>query len=189
MYTLFTDKSDVFECDLKLEGASISKSQCRLLIESDDFSLLFNGSINESGQVKIPIKKLKNILEENKTGNLKLEVIADGDSYFTPWEEKFIVKTNKKASILEVRSKNNANITETKTISATVKTKFSEKQNRDILKETFRFLIENKITFSNFETNKEKVFNHFSKLNEKHNFDSDTKNYLIENTLVFLKKR
>ena len=49
MYKLFTDKSELFECDIKLEGASLSKSSARLVVETQDYSLLFNGDINSSG--------------------------------------------------------------------------------------------------------------------------------------------
>ena len=38
MYKLFTDKTELFECDIKLTGASLKNSQARLLIESDDFT-------------------------------------------------------------------------------------------------------------------------------------------------------
>ena len=32
MYKLFTDKSELFECDIKLQGASLKKSKARLVI-------------------------------------------------------------------------------------------------------------------------------------------------------------
>ena len=89
MYTLFTDKTEVFECDLQLEGASLKKSFARLLIESPEINLVFNGEISSSGKCKIPVKKLKGLLDENVKGKIKLEVVAE-DTYFTPcdrdWE-------------------------------------------------------------------------------------------------------
>ena len=42
MYKLFTDKTEIFECKIQLEGASIKNSQARLLIESENLSLVFN---------------------------------------------------------------------------------------------------------------------------------------------------
>ena len=33
MYKLYTDKQDVFECDLFLEGADLSKSSARIVVE------------------------------------------------------------------------------------------------------------------------------------------------------------
>ena len=58
MYKLFTDKPEVFECNIKLEGASLKNSQARLIIETEDINLLFNGTITSDGKCTIPIKKL-----------------------------------------------------------------------------------------------------------------------------------
>ena len=102
MYKLFTDKSELFECDIKLEGASLSKSKARLVVETQDYSLLFKGSINSNGKCKIPIKKLKGLIDESSKGNIRLEVIAE-DTFFTPWESDFEVETSKKVTV-EVKS-------------------------------------------------------------------------------------
>jgi len=98
MYKLFTDKSEVFECSINLEGASLNKSVARILIESDDYNLVFKGSINSKGICKIPIKKLKGLLPENSKGNIKLEVIAE-DTYFTPWNSTYSVDASKKVTV------------------------------------------------------------------------------------------
>ena len=102
MYKLFTDKSELFECDIKLEGASLSKSKARLVVETSDYSLLFDGSISSNGKCEIPIRKLKGLIDENTTGNIRLEVIAE-DTYFTPWKSDFEVDASKKATV-EVKS-------------------------------------------------------------------------------------
>jgi hypothetical protein len=108
MYKLFVDKTELFECDIKLEGASLKNSQARLLIESPDLSLIFKGEIDSNGKCKIPIRKLKGILEENTQGNIKLEVIAE-DTYFTPWESDFIIDISKKLTV-EVKNNPTQNI-------------------------------------------------------------------------------
>ena len=59
MYKLFTDKSELFECDIKIEGSSFSKSKARLVVETNEYSLMFNGKISSEGKCEIPIKKLK----------------------------------------------------------------------------------------------------------------------------------
>ena len=102
MYKLFTDKSELFECDIKLEGASLSKSKARLVVETSDYSLLFDGSISSNGKCEIPIRKLKGLIDENTTGNIRLEVIAE-DTFFTPWESDFEVDASKKVTV-EVKS-------------------------------------------------------------------------------------
>jgi len=102
MYKLFTDKTEVFECNIKLEGASLKNSQARLIIESEDVNLMFEGTINKDGKCSIPIKKLKGLLEDNTSGQIKLEVIAE-DTYFTPWKSEFIVEASRKVTV-EVKS-------------------------------------------------------------------------------------
>lgn len=104
MYKLFTDKTELFECSITLEGANITKSKARLVLESKDINLLFKGEIDEDGKCLVPIKKLKGLLEENSTGTIRLEVIAD-DTYFTPWESDFEVDASKKITV-EVKSTN-----------------------------------------------------------------------------------
>ena len=102
MYKLFTDKTELFECSISLEGASLKKSKARLVIETKEYSLLFNGSISKSGKCEIPIRKLKGLIDENTVGNIRLEVIAE-DTFFTPWESDFEVDTSKKVTV-EVKS-------------------------------------------------------------------------------------
>ena len=122
MYQLFTDKSELFECDIKLQGASLKKSKARLVVETPDYSLMFNGSISNSGKCEIPIKKLKGLIDEDITGNIRLEVIAE-DTFFTPWESDFEVETSKKITV-EVKSQS----TKKPIIEAKVKITNSEQQ-------------------------------------------------------------
>jgi|TARA_R110000764_G_scaffold182312_1_gene268171 hypothetical protein len=102
MYKLFTDKTELFECSISLEGASLKKSKARLVIETKEYSLLFNGSISKGGKCEIPIRKLKGLIDESTVGNIRLEVIAE-DTFFTPWESDFEVDTSKKVTV-EVKS-------------------------------------------------------------------------------------
>jgi hypothetical protein len=114
MYTLYTDKQELFECSISLEGASVKNSQARLIVESDNLNLLFKGTIDSNGKCTVPIKKLKNLLEESTKGKIRLEVIAD-DTYFTPWESDFEVETARKVTV-EVKTQTDKNIiTEVKT--------------------------------------------------------------------------
>ena len=102
MYKLFTDKTELFECSISLQGASLKKSQARLVVETSEYSLLFNGKISKGGKCEIPIKKLKGLIDEDTKGNIRLEVIAE-DTFFTPWESDFEVDTSKKVTV-EVKS-------------------------------------------------------------------------------------
>lgn len=96
-YTLYKDVNESFSCDIFIEGANPNKSTARLIIESEDWNLVFNGYI-EDGKCIIPIKKL-DILKENLIGEIKLEVIAEGN-VFVPWQNKFLVKSSRKVSTM-----------------------------------------------------------------------------------------
>jgi hypothetical protein len=113
MYTLYTDKTEDFKCNIGVEGATINNTKARLVLESKDMNLLFEGSIDSSGNCIIPIKKLKHILPEGIEGMMKLEVIAD-DTYFSPWEDSFQVKVNKKVTVEVANDSRKQNIKENK---------------------------------------------------------------------------
>ena len=115
-YKLFKDKAEDFICDIAIEGVNQNDTEVRLIIESEDWTLMFTGEI-KNGKCIIPIKKL-NILNEGQTGSIKLEVNADGN-LFTPWEDKYIVKVSKKVTV---------NINESKSS----KTKKSVKKGLDV---------------------------------------------------------
>ena len=121
MYTLYSDKKNIFECDIQLEGASLSQAFARVIIEGDDLNLVFNGTITNDGYCKIEMPKL-NVMEGN--GNMKLEVIAD-DMYFNPWDSSYELKKSKSIKV-EVRQPTQDVITETK---AKVKVNVVNEQN------------------------------------------------------------
>lgn len=100
MYNLELDQDKNFECFLKVKGTSLKKSKVNLVIESHDLDIKFRGTIDEHGKVVIPIKKLTNVLEENSTGNLYLEVIAE-DTYFVPFKSDYTASVSKKVTLSE----------------------------------------------------------------------------------------
>ena len=97
-YKLYTDKQEVFECKISLEGASLTKATSRILVETTDLKLMFEGTIDKNGNCKVPIKKLRGLVNEDDKGTMKLEVIAE-DTYFNPWESDFEVDTSKKIKV------------------------------------------------------------------------------------------
>lgn len=97
-YKLFTDKPNKFNCDIQIEGTSLSKSKVRLVLETEDISYMFYGKIENNGVCEVLIPKTKNFLSEGTIGNIKLEVIAD-DVFFEPWSSQFNVKTDKKVNV------------------------------------------------------------------------------------------
>ena len=104
MYKLFTDKTELFECDINISGASLSNTQARLVIETPELTLLFKGEVDSKGKCVVPIKKLRGLIDESSQGNIKLEIIAE-DTYFIPWESDFQVEQSKKVTV-EVISQN-----------------------------------------------------------------------------------
>lgn len=98
MYTLYTDRSEDFKCNIGVEGANISDTQARLVLKSDTINLMFEGKVSSNGDCTIPVSKLNKLLSEGTKGEIKLEVIAE-DTFFSPWEDKFEVKTNKKVTV------------------------------------------------------------------------------------------
>lgn len=124
MYNLYTDKIEEFKCQLEIEGADSSNSLSRIILESEKgLNLLFNGSVKSNGECVVPIDKLKNILNENDKGTIKLEIIAD-DTVFTPWTSDFVVKTSKKVNIVE-----SSNLNENKATKPVVKVIINEQKN------------------------------------------------------------
>jgi hypothetical protein len=96
-YKVYADKSETFSCEIELEGANLKDTEVRLVLESDNWNLMFQGEIDINGKVTIPIRKL-NIFEEGTKGKIKMEVIAEG-TVFTPWEDDFEVKMSKKVMV------------------------------------------------------------------------------------------
>ena len=101
---LYTDKTELFECNVALEGASINDSKLRAILKFDDKNLMIEGKINSNGKGQIVLPKLKNISRDGDAGLMELEVIAD-DAYFQPYEEAFSVLTSKKAKVESVITK------------------------------------------------------------------------------------
>ena len=150
MYKLFTDKSELFECDIKLQGASLKKSKARLVVETPDYALMFNGSISKGGKCEIPIRKLKGLIDEDTTGNIRLEVIAE-DTFFTPWESDFEVETSKKVTV-EVKSQT----TKKPIVEAKVKVTTSEQQH---VVNLLKLLIKEDINIKNISFKRNKLNN------------------------------
>ena len=91
MLKLYTDKSEIFECNVALEGVDIKDSKIRAILKFDDKNLMIEGKIKSGGKGEIIFPKLKGLTKEGQKGTMELEVIAD-DAYFQPYEENFEVK-------------------------------------------------------------------------------------------------
>jgi len=191
MYKLFTDKTELFECNIKLEGASLKKSHARLLIESEseDIALVFKGTITTDGKCKIPVKKLKGLLPENTGGNIKLEVIAE-DTYFTPWESKFTVDAARKITV-EVKSQQAENIimeeSSPKVSVSNINESVSIYEREHIVK-LLRLLIKEDINLNNLSVKKDRLNNLIGTYLQENSIDKKQNKNIIEGLLKGLSK-
>tara|TARA_R100001079_G_scaffold30606_1_gene15506 strand:- start:4668 stop:5228 length:561 start_codon:yes stop_codon:yes gene_type:complete len=185
MYKLYTDKIENFEAKIQLEGASLKKSKARLVIESEDFDLMFKGTITESGLVKVPVKRLRGLLDENTKGTIKLEVIAE-DTYFTPWESTFEVEASKKITV-EVRSQRSNVIKESKAkVEVISQPTISEKQH---VVNILKMLIKEKINFSNLRIKKNKLNTIIAEYVQTNPINENAKGTIIDKVVKVLEKR
>jgi len=155
MYKLYTDKSELFECDIKIDGASLTNSTARLVVETNDYSLMFNGKISKDGKCEIPIRKLKGLIDENTNGNIRLEVIAE-DTYFTPWKSDFAIDASKKVTV-EVKSQSNKKvIAENKVQVSNIKEEITNKD-IDHVTNIMKLLVREDITLENLSVRKDRL--------------------------------
>ena len=180
MYTLYTDKQELFECSISLEGASVKNSQARLIVEADNLNLLFKGTIDSNGKCSVPIKKLKNLLEESTKGKIRLEVIAD-DTYFTPWESDFEVETARKVTV-EVKTQTNKNtIAEAKTGVVVRDIKVG-----DHVQNLSKMLVKENINVHNMASNKVKLNNVIASYLKTNKISNGEKGRIIEGIIQTL---
>ena len=176
-YKLYTDKQETFECDLFLEGADLKNSSARIIVESNDLTLMFKGEINEDGNCKVPIKKLKGLLDENTTGDIKLEVIAE-DTLIEPWQSDFVVSTAKKVTV-EVKSQSNKKPIKEVSSKPQVKIK-SVKNYSNPINEMVKVLRKNGMTLSKVLKDKKKIAPILENYSNKVNYKGGTKKFIKE---------
>ena len=155
MYKLFTDKAELFECDIKIDGSSLTKSTARLVVETSEYSLMFNGQISKDGHCKIPIRKLKGLIDESAKGNIRLEVIAE-DTFFTPWQSDFEVETSRKVTVEVKTQTTQKTILEAK---ATIKPQQVTKSEKKHVVNLFKLFIKEDINIDNISYKRNELNN------------------------------
>lgn len=178
MYKLYTDKQEVFECKISLEGASLKNSQARLVVESEDLTLMFNGRIELDGKCIVPIKKLKGILEESTRGSIRLEVIAE-DMYFTPWKSDFVIEASRKVTV-EVKSQSAPLLKESKPSIKIETISQPTKDEIDHITNIIKLLIKEDISIDNLVIKKNKVNNIVATYLKKNKIDKSETSKIIE---------
>jgi len=79
---LVLDADNELLFQVTVEGTRDADTRCRLMIERDDFSYVFNGSVDNEGKVSVVIPTLKKRISEGTYG-AHLEVLVD-DRIFIP---------------------------------------------------------------------------------------------------------
>jgi hypothetical protein len=103
MFKLYTDKDNTFKCKVLVEGADESSSIARLIIEGENYNLMFEGTL-KNGTCEVNIGKFKNFDNFKSKGQVKLEVIAD-DTHFIPWSSEYILEQTKNIVVEVVENK------------------------------------------------------------------------------------
>ena len=177
MYKLYTDKQETFECDLFLEGADLKESSARIVVESKDLTLMFKGTIDEKGNCKVPIKKLKGLMGENTTGDIKLEVIAE-DTLIEPWQSDFMVHTAKKVTV-EVRSQKEKKSQIKESTKPQIKIK-NVKNDFNPINEMVDIFIKNGITLNKVIKDKKRITPILENYSNKVKYQGGTKKFIRE---------
>ena len=150
MFNVFLDKEEVFECAIELQGASISKAIPRILLECNGINLVFIGKIAAGGKCKIPIKKLRGLVDEGSRGTIKLEIISE-DVYFQPWSDKFEVSVARKATVEVKQQQQQKSVDKPAAVVSEVKT------TQSAVDKTVAMLIEHGVSLGKFQKNKTKL--------------------------------
>lgn len=184
MYKLYTDKIENFEAKIKLQGASLKGSSARLVVEADGFNLMFNGTIASDGKVKVPVKRLKGLIDENSRGTIKLEVIAE-DTLFVPWKSKFEVEQSKKVTV-EIKSQKDKSVIKESSAEIISQPTTSEKQH---VINIVKMLIKEKINFNNLTIKKDKLNNVIAEYIQGNPIENTQREIVIEKVVKVLEKR
>ena len=79
---LLLDEENELTFALSVEGTRPATAQCRLVLESEDMSLVFNSDSYNGEEVTVVLPPLKHVLKEGEY-SMDLEVIVE-DKYFKP---------------------------------------------------------------------------------------------------------
>ena len=88
MFRIPLDTPKTFECVVQVDGAPLSETTVRLVIDTKSFALVFPGTIDTDGNVTVEIPKLNKLIPEGKMGPISLEVVVD-DTIFYPFNDTY----------------------------------------------------------------------------------------------------
>jgi hypothetical protein len=103
-YIFHRDSDETFECKVTVEGGNPENTIARLVLKTDLWNLVFDGTVRRDGTCVVPLKKLS-VFPDGTIGEARLEIIVD-DVMFIPWESPFKVASAKKVSVQVMPSLN-----------------------------------------------------------------------------------
>ena len=120
---------------------------------------------------------LKGLLDENTTGDIKLEVIAE-DTLIEPWQSDFVVSTAKKVTV-EIKSQGNKKPIKEVSSKPQVKIK-SVKNYSNPINEMVKILTENNITLQKVVKGKKRIVSILENYSNKIGYKGGTKKFIRE---------
>lgn len=214
----YTDKPEIFKCQISVEGASIDDTSVSLVLEGKKWNLVFYGNIDNSGKCSVLVPKL-DVLKEGEVGKATLTVIAE-DTRFIPYTGDFEVRTSKKVTIesieiSNVSSKNsvlelskpkirvenvivgNGNQIQKQGINSTIKSSvinvpgvINNTTKTLCLNEIISIIKKNNITYNNFVSKKPLFKKIIIETIKKHNIDyKQNSAWIMKNMLDFFSKK
>jgi hypothetical protein len=184
MQKFFRDKPKLFECNISVDGAKISETKARLILEFPDThrNLLFYGNLDNNGKCEITIPALKEYDETE--GNVILEVIAES-THFESWRDKFKLETNKKIQVEMVEPKKEIIINNIKPHVEIINEDIEEIKEEVIVENEIynnfnKYINENKIKINDIVKNKTKFFNLLSEYKKKSNNSKENIILIVE---------
>ena len=187
MYNLYLDDPRSIKCEVEIEGADASNSKARLMIETKNRCLYFNGTVKGNGEVEIPINMLKGVLGENVKGTMLIELVVD-DMLFTPWKSEFVTKVKRQVA-LNIKEGLDKTVSQSNRPGVKLKMKtFSDREHADSL---FNLLKEYRIPFNKLGANKDKLKAVVNAYVRKHKLTEasaqNVQKYLITNIVKVIK--
>lgn len=103
-YTIYLDKDETFECEATIRNASYKNSSARLIVEGEDTTIVFVGTV-EKNKIRVPIKSatINKLFTESDSAKIKLEVIVE-NTIVQPWNSDVTFDKYNKVEITEVKN-------------------------------------------------------------------------------------
>jgi hypothetical protein len=96
---IYRNKGETFECQFRIDGATVEDTMVRLCLEFDtNKNLFFYGTLKSDGTCSIDVPTLKEL--KNQQGKLVIEAIADS-TYFRLYEAEVEFKNSVEMEIIK----------------------------------------------------------------------------------------